>query len=137
MVNLRRFGRPDLETKMESHSPCFVPEKLNGISSLPKGERAWVHKKSKQRGRSQKNRKSKKFKEFIMTTGLGLDIAKQKVDPALLLENGKYKSKVFANTHPQGLHCTPAMAGHSGDSKNPGLHGSHGSLPRGCRHLPL
>ena len=37
-----------------------------------------------------------------MTACLGLDIAKQKVDPALLLKNGKYKSKVFANT-PKGF----------------------------------
>ena len=33
-----------------------------------------------------------------MTACLGLDIAKTKMDAALLLENGKDKTKVFANT---------------------------------------
>lgn len=33
-----------------------------------------------------------------MTACLGLDIAKTKMDAALLLENGKFKTKVFANT---------------------------------------
>ena len=33
-----------------------------------------------------------------MTACLGLDIAKTKMDAALLLENGKFKTKVFANS---------------------------------------
>ena len=37
-----------------------------------------------------------------MPACLGLDIAKSKIDAALLMDNGKFKTKVFSNT-PEGF----------------------------------
>lgn len=48
-----------------------------------------------------------------MPVCLGLDIAKSKIDAALLIENGKFKSKVFGNSPKGFAQLRDWLAGHS------------------------